>query len=188
MLPAHPRAPPAPPLREIPVAFSPRGTPVSVPEHVARTRRRSQRRRAIVWWGVVPGALLVAIIIIVVLISRGPLPTPNNQTATIVPGGRALTVNESTYLAFAFSLSVHEHVTGSFRANPTIQAYLLSKGQFANITPRGGPQAWVWASGNTTSATMNVGLTVGLWYLEFVNPSRSANCTVTITSAFQAKG
>lgn len=140
-----------------------------------------------VWWGVVPGVLLVVIIIIVVLISRGPLPTPNSQTATIIPAGKTIPVNESAYVAFEFYLSVHERVSGSFTAAPALQAYLLNRGQFVNVTPRGRPLAWVWESGNTTSASMSLGLNVGFWYLEFVNPSPSVNGTVTITSAFQAK-
>jgi hypothetical protein len=140
-----------------------------------------------VWWGIVPGAVLVAIIITVVLVARGPLPTPNSGTATILRAGMLITVNESSFVAVPISLPFGEHLSGSFTAAPTVQAYVLTKSQFGNVTQNGQPVSSTWASGNTTSASVSLGLKGGLWYIEFDNPWTSSLSNVTITTAFQLK-
>jgi len=151
-------------------------------------RQRVRRRRAIVWWGVVPGIALVLIIVLVVLISStGRFPAPNMGNVTIIPSGQVLEVNGSTNIAYAFTLTVSEHVSGAFHATPAVQAYVLTKKQWANVSTAGLPKTWTWTSGNTTSASLGLTLAVGDWYIEFANLATKASTNVTITSAFQAR-
>lgn len=150
-------------------------------------RRRVRRRRALVWWGILPGALLVAIIIVVVLISRGPLPNPNNRSATLIPSGKTFNVTPESYVAFATDLPIKAHLTGAFGASLSIEAFVLNNYQFSHISSSGTPRNWTWSSGNTTSASLTVDVKNGSWFFDFVNSNETQTSQVTITTAFQAR-
>jgi hypothetical protein len=147
--------------------------------------------------------VVVVVAVVVVLLIVGLVALAGFRPTLIHPGGatqRHVIIAESNsvdtipagkYVSYGpFTLPVGSTVVGAFTASGGTGAssFLLTSDeeQAFGSCSCASPSAYVWTSGQVSSASVSTNLLAGTYYLDLVNPDAVATTSVQITSPFVA--
>lgn len=131
-------------------------------------------------------ATLLGSAIFVTFVRQGP-----SGNFTISPAGKQFEIGPGGAAGLQFRLTSNGSITGSFKSNGSIIAYVLSTPDFYNF-PRfllpGNKTGVFYSMAPTTSGSLDAILSSGTYYLVFYNPSSAAGAEVQVTDDIVAHG
>jgi len=131
-------------------------------------------------------AIILSLVLLVAFLKQG-----SSGNFTISSAGKTFEIRPSGAAGVEFLLTSDGSVTGSFRSNGSVIAYVLSAQDFYNFPKflvSGNNMGVFYSTPPATSGSFSSILSSGTYFVVFYNPSSTAGAEVQVTGDIVARG